>query len=135
MNKKIVSLLLALCLVLGSLAGCGSDSKGGKTAETTEPSAEFIDYAGQVELDMDSDSVKCELGVEDIKAYVDGDTTHFYVPTSVSPNGVLKARYLAVNTPESTGKIEEWGKKASNFTKTALSGATDIVLGFVECTL
>ena len=128
MNKKIVSLLLALCLVLGWAAGCGSDDKGGKTAAATEPTAEFIDYAGQVELDMESDSAKCVLTVADIKGYVDGDTTHFYVPTSVSPNGVLKARYLAVNTPESTGKIEEWGKKASNFTKTALSGATDIVL-------
>ena len=128
MNKKIVSLLLALCLVLGLAAGCGSDDKGGKNAEATDPAAEFIDYAGQVELDMESDSAKCVLTVADIKGYVDGDTTHFYVPTSVSPNGVLKARYLAVNTPESTGKIEEWGKKASNFTKTALSGATDIVL-------
>ena len=40
----------------------------------------------------------------------------------------MKARYLAVNTPESTGKIEEWGKKASNFTKSKLQSATSIVL-------
>jgi DNA/RNA endonuclease YhcR with UshA esterase domain len=44
------------------------------------------------------------------------------------PGGVLKARYLAVNTPESTGKIEEFGKKASSFTKEKLSSAVSIII-------
>lgn len=127
MNKRILSFLLVLCMMLGSLAGCGGDSKKSAGA-TTEPTVEVVDYAGELVLDMESDTAKYELGVEDIKNFVDGDTTHFYVPTSISPNGVLKARYLAVNTPESTGKIEEWGKKASNFTKNALSNATSIVI-------
>jgi hypothetical protein len=42
--------------------------------------------------------------------------------------GVLKARYLAVNTPESTGKIEEYGKPASTFTKEKLMAATSIII-------
>ena len=63
-----------------------------------------------------------------MKQFVDGDTTHFFVPSSVMPGGVLKARYLAVNTPESTGKIEEFGKKASNFTKEKLSSAVSIII-------
>ena len=50
------------------------------------------------------------------------------VPTSFDPTGVVKARFLAVNTPESTGKIEEWGKTASNFTKEKLSIATSIII-------
>ena len=128
MNKRIVSLLLVLCLTLGCLAGCGGDKKGSEAGKTTEPQAEFIDYAAKAVLDFESDTAKIELSVADIKNYVDGDTTHFYVPTSVVDNGILKARYLGVNTPESTGKIEEWGKKASNFTKNALSNATAIVL-------
>ena len=41
---------------------------------------------------------------------------------------MLKARYLAINTPESTGKIEEYGKKASNFTREKLSQATSIII-------
>ena len=130
MSKKILSLLLALCLVVSCLAGCGGDEKkaseGGSNA--TEPKSDLVDYAAQVKLDFESETAKCELTVADIKNYVDGDTTHFYVPTSIVDTGILKARYLGVNTPESTGKIEEWGKKASNFTKTALSGATAIVL-------
>ena len=39
---------------------------------------------------------------------------------------MLKARYLAVNTPESTGKIEEWGKAASRFTREKLENAEEI---------
>ena len=128
MTKKILSLLVALCTALGCLAGCSGNEGGADAGETTAPVAEVVDYAGTTVLDMNSDTAKCELTIDKIKAYVDGDTTHFYVPTSVSPNGLLKARYLAVNTPESTGKIEEWGKKASSFTKSKLSSATSIVL-------
>ena len=84
-----------------------------------------MDYAGELALDMASGTVKQTVTV---KNFVDGDTTHFYVPSSVSSNGMLKARYLAVNTPESTGKIEEWGKKASNFTKEKLSSAEEIMV-------
>ena len=63
-----------------------------------------------------------------VKTYVDGDTTHFNVPEDVIPGGVLKARYLAIDTPESTGKIEEYGKKASEFTKKTLSSAVSILI-------
>jgi endonuclease YncB( thermonuclease family) len=63
-----------------------------------------------------------------VKTFVDGDTTHFNVPSSIVSGGVLKARYLGINTPESTGQIEPWGKKASNYTKAALSAATSIIV-------
>ena len=83
------------------------------------------DFASEVKLNMRSDTLKQEVSVH---GFVDGDTTHFNVPTSVVDTGILKARYLAINTPESTGKIEEWGKKASNFTREKLSGATSIII-------
>jgi len=86
---------------------------------------ESVDYAASIELNMASETKKLEVTV---KTFVDGDTTHFYVPESVSPTGVLKARYLAVNTPEVTGKVEEWGKKASEFTREKLSGAESIII-------
>ena len=104
------------------------------TTETSEPTEEesettptdtHVDYAASVKLDMSSDTIKQEVTV---KTFIDGDTTHFYVPTSLMDTGVIKARYLAVNTPESTGKIEEWGKAASNFTKEKLSSATSIII-------
>lgn len=134
MNKRIFALLAVLCIALGCLAGCNQQPQQNPTEPTggttnppapTEPVKEWIDYAASVKLDMNSETVKQEVTV---KAYVDGDTTHFYVPATISAGGLLKARYLAVNTPESTGKIEEWGKKASSFTKSRLETASSIII-------
>lgn len=116
---KLLALLLLICTLISALAACDPSGEGDGDKTQT------VDFAGDVELDMSSSSIKQEVTV---KAYIDGDTTHFYVPTSVSDSGVLKARYLAINTPESTGKIEEWGKKASNFTKTKLKEAESIII-------
>lgn len=143
-NKKLFSLLLVLCLLSSMTAGCGIGtqekeenqkqdgsqqevvpSTGEPTAAPTEGLKEVIDYASQVTLNMASSSAKAEATV---KTFVDGDTTHFYVSSDIVEGGVLKARYLAINTPESTGKIEEYGKKASNFTKDKLSQATSIII-------
>jgi len=126
--KRLFALLAVLCLTLGCLAGCSNANSGaGATEEVkaTEPAPVAVDYAGSVKLDMNSETAKQEVTV---KSFIDGDTTHFHVPAEVVEIGLLKARYLAVNTPESTGKIEEWGKKASNFTKEKLSGATSIII-------
>ena len=129
--KKFLIYLLLTAILLCSLTGCTeappqpSGSVPETTATPTVETVESIDYAGSMKLDMDSPTLKQEVTV---KLFIDGDTTHFHVPTSVSPTGVLKARYLSINTPESTGKIEEYGKKASAFTKEKLSGATSIII-------
>ncbi len=142
-NKMIPLVALALSV---SLCACGS--KGAAPADngtvsvptaapttastpTSTPSPaptpepEFIDYAAELKLDTSTNSLKTEATV---KTFVDGDTVHFDVPTSVESTGLLKARFLAINTPESTGKIEEYGKKASKFTREKLSAATSIII-------
>ena len=83
------------------------------------------DYAGMIRLNLSSETVKQEVTV---KTFVDGDTVHFFVPETVLPSGVLKARFLAINTPECTGKIEEYGKKAAQFTREKLENAVSIIL-------
>ena len=119
MKKKILSLLLAIVSAFGLFAACDS----GNSSDQNQP--QQIDYAAQVKLDMnDVTSLKTEAS---FATHIDGDTTHFNVSSS-GLSGKIKARYLAVNTPESTGKIEEWGKKASRFTKERLEKATSIVL-------
>ena len=135
---RLLPLLLVLLMLLSAFAGC----TGGKTSVDEKPTAqptlsaasgetktgtevELVDIVGQVKLDMNSETKKQEVTV---KTYVDGDTTHFFVPEDVMESGVLKARYLGVNTPESTGRIEKWGKQASNFTKEKLMGASSIVV-------
>ena len=92
---------------------------------TKPPEPTTVDYAASVKLDMNSETLKQEVTV---KTFIDGDTTHFYVPESLLGTGFIKVRDLAINTPESTGKIEEWGKAASTFTTTKLSSATSIVI-------
>ena len=139
-STKLLSFLLALLLILACLASCGGGGDVSQPAEQSsqaeqvsepaessaesQPEPEHVDYAA-LALDMNSETVKQKVTV---KMFIDGDTTHFNVPSSVSSSGVLKARYLAINTPESTGKIEEYGKKASNFTKSKLKDAYEIIV-------
>lgn len=120
--NKILSLFLLLCMIVTAVTSC--DLIKGITGGGDEK-PEFVDYVSSLKLDMNSETVKQEVTV---KSYIDGDTTHFHVPTSVVSTGVLKARYIAINTPESTGKIEEWGKKAAAFTKSKLKDATSIIV-------
>ena len=121
--NRFLCVVSVLAIVLGCLAGCDGNPPAGGEQSTDDP-AQNIDYASEVKLDLQSNTAKVK--VNGIHAFIDGDTTHFDVPTSVSATGVLKARYLAINTPESTGKIEEYGKTAAAFTKEKLSSATSI---------
>lgn len=84
-----------------------------------------VDYAAQLKFDPTSPTAKEEVTV---RTFIDGDTVHFNVSRSTISTGVLKARFLGVDTPESTGKIEEWGKAASKFTKEKLQNATSIYI-------
>lgn len=111
-NKKFLIILLVLVILSINLVAC-------------KPKDQLVDYVSQLTLDMNSETLKQEVTVRN---YIDGDTTHFNVPRTISSTGVLKARYLAINTPESTGMIEEYGKAASNFTKSKLSTAVSIIV-------
>lgn len=131
--RRFLSLVLGVCLALSLTACAGAQPTGQPDAQPdpapAEPSADVqqpkepVDYAASLHFNINSETAKAEVTV---KTYVDGDTTHFHVPEGVDPSGVLKARYLAIDTPESTGKIEEYGKKASNFTKSKLESAVSI---------
>ena len=134
--KRLLAFGLLVCILAGCLFGCGEDAPPvddtGADATVTDSAevtdtgtAEPVDYAAAVKLDMSSGTAKEEVTV---KSFVDGDTTHFWVPSSVMSTGVLKGRYLAINTPESTGKIEEFGKKAAAFTREKLESAESIII-------
>ena len=137
--KKITKIILsALCAAVIALpvfafAACGEDSDDpGKDNGKIEE----IDYVSQLKLDLKSNTKKQEVTV---KMYIDGDTTHFNPVTDstitgynaadfAETDGYIKARYLAVDTPESTGDIEKWGKAASNFTHDKLADAKSIIV-------
>ena len=119
--------LLPLVLICLLLVACGSEAAPTApettAAATTEPVLEILDWADDIQ--PSSDTLRQAVTV---KSFIDGDTTHFFVPEDVHHEGVLKARYLAVNTPESTGKIEEYGKAASSFTRERLENAAEILI-------
>lgn len=125
LSKIFVSLLCAACLAIPvGVAACDDTDPKPGPGPGPDP-AEFVDYTSELSLDMTSETYKQEVTV---RQYIDGDTTHFDPVTNseLTPGtdlsafdvtvGYIKARYLAINTPESTGQIEKWGKTASNFT-------------------
>ena len=120
---RLLSLLLVVCTVAAAFAAC--DLPFGKEPEPTE--APHIDYVSQVKLDMNSSTQKKAVTWGD-RSHIDGDTSHFEVEKEFDASKLMKVRYLAVNTPESTGQVEAWGKKASQFTKEKLENAVSIIL-------
>ena len=94
---------------------------------------EAVDYVSTLKFDRSSGRKFVKVN---IKLLVDGDTSHFYIDEAdkaqfpegqlIRQDGVLKLRYLGIDTPESTGQIQEWGKTSSNFNKSKLSNATEI---------
>ena len=125
-SNKLLVLLLIVSIMLSLAVSCKKDEPDDQGGKNLAP---WVDIASTVKLDMTSSTKKVEATV---KSFIDGDTTHFYckeyVDERVAINGALKARYLAINTPESTGKIEEWGKAASKFTRSKLESAVSIIL-------
>lgn len=125
MKKTALSLLLTIFCAFGLFAGVSASSPLEEAnAGVVAVAEEKVDYAGQAKLDLNGDSETMEVTV---KTFIDGDTTHFNAP-GFNDQNTFKARYMAVNTPESTGKLEEWGKKAARYTRTALQDATSIIL-------
>lgn len=119
MAKRIFLLFLLLLLLLSS---CTTLEKATLSSSTSSIEVEEdIDYAGLLTLNEESETVKSRA---EVLSYIDGDTTHFLL----SDGSILKARYIACNTPESTGKIEPWGKSASLFTKEKLKNAYSILV-------
>ncbi len=129
-TAKLLVILLVFGACFGIFAACEPKPDHEHTwvnGVCTQCDAEYelVDYVSQLKLDENSSTEKTAPGgAELVRMYIDGDTTHFNVPvTDKHPEGVLKARYLAVNTPESTGQVEPYGKVASNFTKKTLQDA------------
>lgn len=58
---------------------------------------------------------------------VDGDTAYFNLNEKI-----IKTRFLAIDTPESTNEIEAYGKEASKFTCDALTNAKKIEIEYDE---
>lgn len=111
---------------------------------TEEPTSElppWVDYADSDVVrikDIDykkengelRDFVEDGIAKVDLKMCIDGDTAHFYNPyktiqIKTTYTNVLKSRFYGIDTPESTGKIQPYGKQASKYTKSVLKNAAE----------
>lgn len=119
-RKKVIAFLLAL-IVCFTLSAC---TKKGVTADNTEY---YNTVTNTLKLEKNYTGLSFlddGIGVAYVDAYTDGDTTRF----RLADDEIVNVRYHGVDTPESTGGVEKWGKAASNFTKKTLQKATEIVL-------
>lgn len=112
----IISLLLMVVLV-----SCGG---------TTDPSNYVYKTPKTDELKLTrawegKDFLTDGIGAVKVVQNVDGDTT---IVKPLNKNVNLTLRYLGIDTPESTYKVEPWGFAASDFTKGKLKSAETIVI-------
>ena len=89
--------------------------------------ADWVDYAhdGSVKLNLDYKGRNFYVdGIEEVElaSTIDGDTAHF---NPKSGGDLLKARFYGIDTPESTGKVQDYGPKASKYTKSVLNAAKE----------
>lgn len=69
------------------------------------------------------------IGFATLTVVSDGDTATFRLNSkAASGEETVRIRFYNIDTPESTGTVEKWGKAASNFTTDKLNSATSIVL-------
>ena len=118
--KPIKKLLLStVAFLMGvSVASCG----GG------DSSPKKIDYVhnGSCVLSLNYQNVdffQDGVGEFDLWTCIDGDTAHFNPKVTTTSRNIVKARFYGVDTPESTGRVQPYGKAASNFTKEHLKNA------------
>ena len=115
--KNRIFLLLAVLLL--ALTGC---EKEPEEIDTTL----YTNFTDALEMDFTyegKDFIADGVGVVTLDRCTDGDTAQF-------TNGSVKfsVRFLGIDTPESTYRIDPWGKSASAYTCDKLENATEIVL-------
>lgn len=122
--KKSLKTILALCTAAVLSVGCAF-----AVAACGEEPDHYDDITKTLKLtrSFEGKVLESDDGIEEVTlpgSTTDGDTTFF----KLSGGGYVTVRYQGVDTPESTGAVEKWGKAASIFTDTQLKSATKIVL-------
>ena len=128
---KLRKFLLVLPFAISLLSACGTSS-----SKSTAP--KHINYTEETHITDYSTLTTydgknfLDNGIGEVTLYnpVDGDTAHFYQKETEAgrKERLVKVRFYGIDTPESTGQIEPWGKAASAFTTSKLQEAKTIVL-------
>ena len=132
---KFAALILAIVSIF-ALTGCGGSSNnqgsgnnsGGNQVDLTGSRTKYTDALKLTNIPTSTSTLDVDgVSLATVDRYVDGDTTHFYANLATGKKDI-SVRYLGLDTPESTYKVEPWGIAAAKFTKTKLQKAESIVL-------
>ena len=134
--KKLLTLALSFGVLGGALMGCDNKSAGESTcpaiSDTTAlystPETDKLKFAYEDSYATTNFNVKNTKGVNygkvNLVSVTDGDTANF---TTIDGT-YLRCRFLGINTPESTAKVEAWGVKASKWMASVFEKAVDFCL-------
>lgn len=133
LHKNVLFVLASLVLPAASftLTSCETTNNSSIISSSEGPS-EYIDYvnsdSSRLTVDYKGHNfLEDGVGQVTLKTTIDGDTAHFYNAPDGEENRseVIKIRFGGIDTPESTGRVEEYGRGASNFTKEKLEEAAE----------
>lgn len=126
-RKFILATTISLLGIGVTACGGGGESGPTKVDYVHDGSCTLtIDYAGK-------DFYKDGIGQFDLWTCIDGDTAHFSPVVTATSRAVVKSRFYGVDTPESTGRVQPYGKPASDFTKKHLKNAAENGTIVVAC--
>jgi endonuclease YncB( thermonuclease family) len=133
MNKRTL-IILPFALLLGaSVVSCGQtetacSSLSDPNQLVSTPLTDKLSFAFESDYktkDFTAPTSGLAYGAVKLVQCTDGDTVRFKTPGA---DTTFPVRFLGINTPESTAKVEPWGVKASHFTEQTLTGAANICL-------
>lgn len=113
---KKVFLALSALLVIGGITGCGSskNSNSNSIVEDNYPETGEITNSLKLSRSIEGKNFLLDgIGQVTLGSLTDGDTAKFITKNKQGVNERFALRFLGVNTPESTAKVEPWGKAAS----------------------
>ncbi len=123
--KKLISFAISLTLLLAlCLVGCKPGQ--GKVADNTEHLSTITNQCKLTKAYEGKSFLSEGIGEATIAHFTDGDT--LAVNLKYKGDGTVTIRFHSVDTPESTGGVEKWGKAASLFVKQQLEKATEVVV-------
>lgn len=125
---KISSLLLIIVLCLALFVACGETNNPPSVDEPVIDNSKYYDeITSTLKLTKSFEGksfLSDGIGRAVLDKPTDGDTTRFRLEQGTT----ISVRYYQIDTPESTGNVEKWGKAAAFFVKERLLSATEIVL-------
>lgn len=108
--KKAISILLLIAVVLTCTLAFVACNKESEIADNTKYYDTVTKKAKLTKSFEGKSFMNDGIGVATVDAYTDGDTTRFRA-WNKEGNDTVIIRYYCVDTPESTGGVEKWGKE------------------------